>query len=79
MTEDQLHKESAYILFYVRKDLQAKLLPDVLPHIERDFFIGKPVKMNGSDGFVIENPTRGGSNKKVNVKLKHLPSRSVVA
>ena len=63
----------------MRKDLEAKALPDVLPNIERDYFLGKPVKMNGSDGFVIENPTKGGSNKKISVKLKHLPSRSSVA
>ena len=42
--EDQIHKESAYILFYIRKDVQNKSrLDDIFPHLARDMFPGKPV------------------------------------
>ena len=40
-----------------------------MPNIESDYFVGKPVKLNNHDGFVMENVTKGGS-KKVSVKLK---------
>lgn len=42
--EDHIHKESAYLLFYVRKDLESKAIADVMPDIEKDVFVGKPVK-----------------------------------
>ena len=58
VSEDQLHKESAYLLFYVRKDLESKDLTDVLPDIEKDYFSGKPVKYNGLDGFIAQRPHR---------------------
>lgn len=33
VTEDKLHKESAYILFYLRKDVENKDVSQVMPHI----------------------------------------------
>lgn len=42
--EEQIQKEAAYILFYIRKDVQAKSsLDEIFPHITRDMFPGKPV------------------------------------
>lgn len=41
-----------------------------MPDIQKDFFAGKPVKLNGEDGFVLENPTKGG-NKNIKIKLKN--------
>lgn len=52
ISEDQIQKESAYILFYIRKDLQNKTLDDILPNI-KDFFPGKPVKTENGDGFIL--------------------------
>ena len=46
VSEDQLHKASAYLLFYVRKDVEAKQFEQIMPDIERDYFAGKPVKIN---------------------------------
>ena len=77
VTEEELHKESAYLLFYIRKDLETKNLATVMPNIESDVFAGKPVKYNKEDGFVVENPTAG--SKKVVIKLKNQPGRSTVS
>lgn len=77
MSEDQLHKESAYLLFYVRKDLDTKSLKDIMPDLEKDFFAGKPVKLKTSNvttGFIVENPQKNGQ-RKVAVKFKNQPSR----
>ena len=41
--EDQIAKENAYILFYVRKDVKNKKVEDLLPSI-LEIFPGKPVK-----------------------------------
>lgn len=41
--EEQLQKDFAYILFYVRKDLQSKQFSEVVPNI-KDLFPGKPIK-----------------------------------
>ena len=50
-------------MFYVRKDLEMKDLDQVLPNIEREFFTGKPVKMNNLDGFVtVGSSTTPGGN-----------------
>ena len=27
-----------------------------MPDIEKDFFVGKPVKINNQEGFITENP-----------------------
>lgn len=78
VAEEDLHKESAYLLFYVRKDLASKELDQVFPNIENEYFAGKPIKLNGLDGFVTENVTPGKS-KKVEIKLKSNPKRSIVA
>ena len=43
--EGEIHKESAYLLFYMRKDLESKDLRQVMPNIENDFFAGKPIKI----------------------------------
>lgn len=78
VSEDQLDKESAYLLFYVRRDIETKTLSQVLPNIESEFFAGKPVKMNNMDGFVTQTPTAGGGSQ-VTVKLKGSASSSVVS
>ena len=57
VSEDQLHKASAYLLFYVRKDIALKNLAQVMPDIEREYFPGKPVKLQQNDGFIVENQT----------------------
>ena len=45
-----------------------------MPNIEREFFTGKPVKMNNLDGFVTvgSSATPGGNsgNNQVTIKLK---------
>lgn len=58
----------------MRKDLETKDLNQVMPNIEREFFTGKPVKMNNLDGFVTvgSSATPGGNsgNNQVTIKLK---------
>ena len=44
--ESQLEKESAYLLFYIRKDVIGKSVSYILPNIETSFFAGKPVFVN---------------------------------
>lgn len=54
VAESSIQKSAAYILFYVRKDVKDKKLADFFPHIQNDFFPGKPVKTKeGKDAFVI--------------------------
>lgn len=78
VSEDQLHKESAYLLFYVRKDLQEKALSDIMPNLEHEFFAGKPVRINpNQEGFVVENPQKNGQ-RKVAVKFKNQPARQSI-
>ena len=65
--EEQVHKESAYILFYIRKDMEGKEVDDILPDIQSKMFPGKPIKTKDSaDGFV----TQVVSDDQVEVKLK---------
>ena len=52
ITESQIPKESAYILFYVRKDTQHKKLNDVFPDPEL-LFPGKPVRTKHGDGYIL--------------------------
>ena len=82
VNEDQINKESAYLLFYVRKDLDTKELSQVMPNIEKDHFAGKPIKINNQDGFVMENPViqtgqqssaRGRKDNSIVIKLKSQP------
>ena len=57
VSETGLMKEHAYLLFYVRKDLQHKNLRDSFPNIENDIFLGKPVKtQDGKDAYILEMP-----------------------
>ena len=42
--EEKIHKESAYLLFYIRKDVLEQSLNQVIPNIESDLFPGKPIK-----------------------------------
>lgn len=49
-----------------------------MPNIESDFFAGKPIKMNGQEGFVCENQTPG-NNKRVTIKIKGQSSRATVS
>ena len=50
--EEQIQKDFAYILFYVRKDLAHKNLNDIMPSI-KELFPGKPVKTETGSGFVV--------------------------
>ncbi|TNV87076.1 hypothetical protein FGO68_gene9179 [Halteria grandinella] len=53
--EEQIQKEAAYILFYIRKDVQSKSsLDEIFPHITRDMFPGKPVTTENGHGFILE-------------------------
>ena len=55
--EDQIEKESAYLLFYIRKDVIDKDLSQLLPNIETSLFPGKPVRVKGltpKEGFILE-------------------------
>lgn len=78
VSEDQLHKASAYLLFYVRKDIETKQFEQIMPNIEREYFAGKPVKIDQKDGFVVENQT-SSATKKIMIKLKTNPMRSTVS
>jgi hypothetical protein len=50
--ESQLSKESAYILFYVRKDINSKQLQDIFPSSSQ-IFPGLPLRTKFGDGFVL--------------------------
>jgi len=51
--ESSINKESAYILFYIRKDVASKQLSQIFPNIESDIFVGKPViTRDNKQGFV---------------------------
>jgi len=50
--ESQISKESAYILFYVRKDTLRKQLTDIFPSINQ-VFPGKPVATKYGTGYVL--------------------------
>ena len=76
VSEDQIHKESAYLLFYVRKDIEAKSVDQIMPKLTADFFAGKPIKIGDQDGFVLENAAPGSS--KLEVKLKSQPQKQTV-
>lgn len=52
ISEEQIFKENAYILFYMRKDLENKKLDDIMPSI-KDLFPGKPIKTEKGDGYVL--------------------------
>lgn len=55
--ESQLEKESAYLLFYIRKDVIDKNVSYILPNIETSFFAGKPVLVNAQtpqEGFITD-------------------------
>ncbi|CDW76980.1 ubiquitin carboxyl-terminal hydrolase 15 [Stylonychia lemnae] len=51
--EEQIQKDFAYILFYIRKDLQNKNLQQILPSI-KELFPGKPIKTEHGQGFIIQ-------------------------
>ena len=55
-----------------------KNFEDLMPNIQKDYFAGKPVKLNGEDGFVLENPTKGGA-KNIKIKLKNGTESQVVS
>lgn len=58
--EELLEKESAYLLFYIRKDIVNKDVASILPNIEKSFFAGKPVQVNSetqNGGFIMEAVT----------------------
>ena len=71
VSEEKIHKESAYLLFYVRRDLEQKGLAEILPDIEKSLFPGKPFKTkNGDDGFVVEE-LKDKRSTELCVKLKN--------
>jgi hypothetical protein len=60
ISEDSIQKETAYILFYIRKDVQAMThLDQVMPSIKQNYFPGKPITTERGDAFVIANETNG--------------------
>lgn len=77
VTEEELHKEAAYLLFYIRKDVDGRELESLFPNIEKDVFIGKPVKVNGKDGFITDD-NAPGKGRNVEVKLKNNPQKVTV-
>jgi hypothetical protein len=50
--ESQIAKESAYILFYIRKDVISKSLNEIFPSINQ-VFPGKPIQTKYGDGYVL--------------------------
>ena len=69
--EEKLHKDSAYLLFYIRKDVVDKDILSVIPNIEKDYFPGKPIKTTAdSDGFVLKKPPENNKEKSIEVKIK---------
>ena len=58
VTEDSIQKDCAYILFYIRKDVQHKNLEEVMPSI-KDLFPGKPINTEKGDAFIIGKETDG--------------------
>lgn len=67
--EEQIHKESAYILFYLRKDMKGKDIEAFFPNINTAMFPGRPVKTHtGLEGFVITNKDKGKDQVEVKVK-----------
>ena len=69
--EEKIHKESAYLLFYIRKDVLEQSLNQVIPNIESDMFPGKPIKTHkGDDGFVLKKLDANGKSKSIEVKIK---------
>ena len=76
--EEKIQKESAYLLFYVRRDLEGKALPQVLPDIEKSLFPGRPFKTKaGEDGFVVEElADKKGSE--LCVKIKSSKTRQTI-
>lgn len=74
--EDQIHKESAYLLFYVRKDIEARSVTSIMPLLDGDYFAGKPVKVGDQDAFVVKNAAKGA--RSVSVKIKSQPQQQDV-
>lgn len=52
ISESQIPKDSAYILFYVRKDTQHRKLHDIFPD-PTQLFPGKPVRTKHGEGFIL--------------------------
>ena len=50
--ESQIAKESAYILFYIRKDVISKSLSEIFPSIN-ECFPGKPISTKYGDGYIL--------------------------
>jgi hypothetical protein len=74
--ETQLEKESAYLLFYIRKDVIDKDVSYILPNIETSFFAGKPVVVNSEipqEGFITS--VLGDDNFVVKLKTESTPKR----
>ena len=64
ISEDSIQKEFAYILFYIRKDLEHKNIDDVFHNI-KDLFPGKPVKTEKGDAFVLSKIPNSTSEYKI--------------
>ena len=74
--ESQLEKESAYLLFYIRKDVVDKDVSYILPNIETSFFAGKPVVVAGEtpqEGFITD--VLGEDSFVVKLKNESTPKR----
>jgi len=56
LLETEVRTEAAYCLFYKRKDLVNKGIGDIIPYMNKDKFIGMPIKTTfGVDGYLLEH------------------------
>lgn len=68
--ESQIAKESAYILFYIRKDVISKTLQEIFPSIN-EVFPGKPIQTKYGEGYILgEKFEDNSTDKTYYVKIK---------
>lgn len=55
VSNSNIEKENAYILFYIRNDVPTKSIDDLFPDIESTMFPGRPVdRKDGTKGFIVK-------------------------
>jgi hypothetical protein len=73
INEQQLNKESAYILFYVRKDIQNVKVAEMFPQIEDSIFPGRPLTTKqGQNGYCVSSANK----QSIEVEFTNDPSRT---
>ena len=78
VSEEKIQKESAYLLFYVRKDLERKVTSSIFPEIEASIFPGRPIKnLSGENGFIIEE-FKDKKPLELSVKMKDSNTKSII-